>query len=293
MEGFEGDTPGPVPETFGPDTSVPDVHGPATYGPDTYGEAFADVYDDWYADVTDVAATVRRVAALAGPGGRVLELGVGTGRLAVAMGRAGLAVVGVDASAAMLARLAANDPDRLVAVIRGDMVDDLPAGPFDVVLVAYNTLFNLLEGGRQRACFGAVAERLAPGGRFVVEAYVPDLDAPAGAHVTVRSIEVGRVVLSVFDNDPAAQRTTGQFVELTEAGCVRLRPWAVRWATPAELDEMAAAAGLVLEARWADMAGAPFDDHSSGHVSVYRRPPFGGSEGVVAAVDRDHVAGVV
>jgi SAM-dependent methyltransferase len=253
MEGFEGDA-------FGTDA----------YTADTYGEAFADVYDDWYADVTDVAATVRLVAALA-RGGRVLELGVGTGRLAIPIARTGLTVVGIDASEAMLARLRANDPDHLVERTRGDMVDDLPPGPFDLVLVAYNTLFNLPSEVRQRACFAAVAERLVTGGRFVVEAYVPDGDAPAGAHVTVRSIEVDRVVLSVFDNDPDEQRTTGQFVELTEAGGVRLRPWAVRWASPTELDRMAAAAGLALEARWADMAGSPFDDDSSSHVSVYRR----------------------
>jgi len=244
-------------------------YGADVYGANTYGDAFADVYDEWYATVTDVPATVQRVAALAA-GGRVLELGVGTGRLAIPIARAGLTVVGVDASEAMLTRLRHNDPEGRVATVLGDMVDDLPSGPFEVVLVAYNTLFNLPDQPRQRACFRAVHERLAAGGRFVVEAYVPDRDAPGGAQVSVRSIGIDRVVLSVYDHEPGAQRTFGQFVELTEAGGVRLRPWAVRWAPPEELDEMATSAGFALEARWADMAGSPFGEESSGHVSVYR-----------------------
>ncbi len=80
-----------------------------------------------------------------------------------------------------------------------------------------------------------------------------------------------RVVLSVSDHRPEEQRTSGQFVELTEAGGVRLRPWSIRWAPPAELDAMAASAGLALAERFADMAGTPFDEHAAHHVSIYRR----------------------
>ncbi len=150
------------------------------YDDRSYGDGFADVYDDWYADVTDVDATVGRMLALAGPDGRVLELGVGTGRLALPMAAAGLQVVGVDTSAAMLERLAERDPAGLIDVVCGDMVDDLPDGPFDAALVAYNTIFNLLDEQRQLACFAAVAERLAPGGSFVVEAFVPDVEVATG-----------------------------------------------------------------------------------------------------------------
>jgi len=140
------------------------------YGSNSYGDGFADVYDEWYADVTDVGATVARLAELAGPDGNVLELGVGTGRLAVPLADAGLSVTGIDSSTAMLEQLASRDPDGRVVSIAGDMVDDLPAGPFDAALVAYNTLFNLLADGAQQRCFAAVAGRLRPGGRFVVEA---------------------------------------------------------------------------------------------------------------------------
>jgi len=241
------------------------------YTSSSYGDAFADVYDDWYGTVSDVAATVALVARLAAAagGGAVLELGVGTGRLAVPLARAGLAVTGVDASSAMLERLRANDPSGSVTPVLGDMVDDLPAGPFAAVLVAYNTLFNLLSAERQRACFAAVAGRLAPGGAFVVEAFVP---APQGAsQVSVRSLTADRVVLSVSVHDLERQVAEGQYVEIGEAGGVRLRPWAIRWATPNQLDEMAADAGLVRTERWGDVDGRSYTPDSERHVSVYRR----------------------
>ncbi|MDX2378308.1 MAG: class I SAM-dependent methyltransferase [Acidimicrobiia bacterium] len=237
----------------------------------TYGDAFADVYDDWYADVTDVDATVACTLDLAGTGGRVLELGVGTGRLALPMAMAGLTVTGIDSSAAMLAVLAEADSARAVDAHLGDMVDDLPGADFDVALAAYNTFFNLLDAERQQACFRSVADRLRPGGRFIVEAYVPELAISVGSNVSVRSMTTDRVVLSVSQHDPDEQRASGQFVEITEAGGVRLRPWAIRWATPGQLDEMGERAGLRLEARWADMAGATFDADAAQHVSVYVR----------------------
>jgi hypothetical protein len=150
------------------------------------------------------------------------------------------------------------------------MVDELPDGPFDAALVAYNTIFNLLDATTQQRCFTEVARRLVPGGAFVVEAFVPD-DSPAvtPTDVSVRSLAADRVVLSITVNTPQEQRAEGQFVEFTERGGVRLRPWSIRWATPEQLDAMAAAAGMVLADRWADMTMAPFDDDSSAHVSVY------------------------
>lgn len=247
------------------------------YTPSSYGDGLADVYDEWYADVSDVAATVRALAALAGAG-PVLELGVGTGRLALPLADVGLAVHGVDASPAMIERLRAKDPAGTVTVHVGDMVEaldssDLP--PFSLVFVAYNTLFNLTSPGAQAALFGAVAERLAPGGRFVVEAVVPRAAASTGDHVGVRSLGVDHVVLSVSVHDAAGQTADGQFVEITETGGVRLRPWSIRWSTPAQLDAMAVAAGLALERRAASFealsAGRdePVDDR---HVTVYHRP---------------------
>jgi SAM-dependent methyltransferase len=247
------------------------------YDATTYGAAFADVYDEWYTGISDVAATVATLLELAG-GGPVLELAVGSGRLAVPLARAGaprgVSVTGIDASAEMLARLHAHDPDGLVAACAGDMVADLPAGPFTLAFVAYNSLFNLTAAGAHAACFAAVAARLTPGGRFVVEAFVPDTRRD-GDHVAVRTLAADRVVLEITRHRAAEQSADGQFVEFAgapgAAATVRLRPWSIRYATPAQLDDYAAAAGFVLEQRWEDFTGEPFTADSPRHVSVFRR----------------------
>jgi SAM-dependent methyltransferase len=240
------------------------------YGPTSYGEGFADVYDEWYPGADDVAAVVGFVAGLArSRPGRLLELGVGTGRLAIPLAVHGIDVHGVDTSSAMLDRLRARDPDGRVTVIVGDMVDDQPAGPFDVVLVAYNTLFNLESAERQAACFVAAAERLAPEGALVVEAFVPEDPPREGSILGVRSMTTSEVVLSVSTHDPVGQRAQGHFVHLADGETVRLRPWAIRYAPPAELDAMANAAALSLRERWEDFHGRPFTADSPRHVSVY------------------------
>lgn len=236
----------------------------------TYGDAFADVYDDWYDDVSDVGATVALVHELAA-GGSVLELGVGTGRLAIPLAQRGCRVVGIDSSAAMLRACAAKQGDVALSLIHGDMVDDLPSGPFAAALIAYNTIFSLPTPERQGALFAAVAERLAPSGALVVEAAVPDPQRKEGGTVGVRSMHADRVVLSIDVHHPDEQRVDGQFVELSESGGVRLRPWSIRYTTPAELDAMASRAGLRLTHRWEDTSRSPFVSDSPTHVSVYTR----------------------
>ena len=150
--------------------------------------------------------------------------------------------------------------------------EDLPPGPFAVVLVAFNTFFGLTTAEDQARCFAAVADRLTADGSFVVEGFVPDDELiEAGSRVEVRSLTAHRVVLTVSRHDAVAQRAEGQFVELTEEGGVRLRPWSLRYAPPEELDAMAAAAGLGLAERWSAWDGTPFTGSSAHHVSRYRR----------------------
>jgi SAM-dependent methyltransferase len=231
------------------------------------------VYDDWYRGLSDVDVAVAALLELAGKG-RVLELGVGTGRLAIPLANAGvdrsIAVSGIDSSVAMIDVMRTKPGAELVDVHVGDMVDAMPDGPFELVFVAYNTLFNLADADRQASCFAAAADRLMPGGRFVVEAFVPDEPPRDGAAVTVRSMTVDRVVLSVSVHHPAEQLAEGQFIELTEAGTVRLRPWSIRYAPPDELDAMAAAAGFQLEHRWLGFGDRDFRDGDDRHVSVWR-----------------------
>ncbi|MDP9020221.1 MAG: class I SAM-dependent methyltransferase [Actinomycetota bacterium] len=249
------------------------MHG---FDASTYGERFADVYDDWYGDVSDVEATVEAVAGLAGDG-PVLELGIGTGRLALPLKAAGLEVHGIDASPAMLERLRAKPGGKAVPVVIGDFADvavEVPGG-FAVVLVAYNTLFNLGSAAAQRRCFANVARRLRPGGALVVEAFVPPAASEGpDAAVTPSVVEHDRVVLQVTRRDPAAQTVDGSVVSITEHG-IRLRPWHIRYASPDELDAMAGAVGLSPAERWSGWRGEPFGPGSDRHVSVYRRPAVG------------------
>lgn len=244
------------------------------YDETSYGDAFADVYDDWYASISDVVATTATLIDLAG-GGPVLELGVGTGRLAVPLAEAGhergVTVTGLDASRAMLDRLAERDPDRLVTPRLGDMAGPLPRGPFRLAVVAYNTLFNLTTTDLQARCFHEVAAVLEPGGRFVVEAFVPARSATRSSDVAVRTLTADRVVLSVSLQDPERQTAEGQFVEFTEAGGVRLRPWSIRYSTADELDRMADDAGFEVEHRWASFDRTAFHDDADRHVTVFRR----------------------
>jgi SAM-dependent methyltransferase len=248
------------------------------YDAGTYGERFADVYDDWYGDVTDADACTAALASLAGAngGGPVLELGVGSGRLALPLAERGVEVHGIDASPAMLDRLRAKPGSDLVRVTVGDMAAlDLADPPaFAVVFVAFNTFFNLATEAAQRRCLTRVAELLAPNGAFVLEGFVPadaDGDGVDGS-VTPSRLTADEVVLTVSQRDRAAQTITGQHVHITEAG-IRLRPWHLRYLSPAQLDELASGAGLVLEHRAAGWDGEPFTDESTVHVSTYRHRP--------------------
>ncbi len=261
------------------------------YDAATYGDRFAEVYDDWYGDLTDAEACIDLIAELAarspaGHGaeghtgddtndddhdtGAVLELGVGTGRLAIPLAGRGLRVVGVDASPAMLAHLAAKPGGEQVEAVLGDMAAP-PLGDrrFAVVFVAYNTLFNLIDPADQQRCLADAATRLSPAGSVVVEAFVPEPDRVADA-VTARTITADRVVLSVSRTDAGGQQALGQYVDITEAG-IRLRPWHIRWSTPAQLDDMAATAGLVVADRWADWHLTPFHADAPAHVTRYVR----------------------
>jgi SAM-dependent methyltransferase len=247
------------------------------YEPGTYGDAFADVYDEWYADVGDPAVAAATLADLAG-GGPVLELGVGSGRLAIPLARTGTPVWGIDASPSMLARLGGREGGDAVRAVHGDMTDPGaalaaaggdPPRSFSVVVAAFNTFFLLPTEDAQRRCLHGAAELLAPAGVVVLECFVPG-DPPAAVERVLepRTIAVDHVVFSLSTHDPVTQVVRGQHVELRETG-TRLRPWVVRYATPDQLDELAAAAGLRLRERWAGWDRGAFDDRAAMHVSVY------------------------
>jgi SAM-dependent methyltransferase len=236
----------------------------------SYGRSFADVYDAWYDDISDVAATVAHVHELS-KRGRVLELGVGTGRIALPLVSAGLEVVGIDASEEMLDALRTKDAAKRVHAVLGDMADLPFASTFSLVLVAFNTLFNLAGHDRIETCFAEVARVLLPDGVFIVEAFVPPLPGEARDDcVSVREIRDDLVVLTAATRTHHDHSITGSHIEIGPAG-VRLRPWRLCYATPAELDVFATNAGLELATRHGGWHAERYDHESTTHVSVYRK----------------------
>lgn len=249
---------------------------------DTYGESFADVYDEWYQGVSDAAAVAAFVAARAGAG-PVLELGVGTGRLAAPLLAHGRAVVGLDASAAMLARCRRRGLEGSgLRLVRADMASLPFRGPLGAVLIGFNTLFNLAHVEAQRGLFAQVAAMLAPDGVLVVEANQTDALAGGPERWIGRSSMTaatagpegdrgrsGAVTVVATELDREAQVIVGQHVEVGPAG-VRFRPWRLRWATTDQIDGFASAAGLVLAERHGGWDGEAWDPAGDAHVSVYR-----------------------
>ncbi len=221
------------------------------------------MYDEWYDDVSDAAATAAFIDGF-GTNQRVVELGVGTGRLAAAIRSRGHEVIGVDSSRAMLDRL-----DRNVA---GDAtessMDALPVrgGCADIVLVATNTLFNLTDTAAQSAVFTEARRVLRLGGRFVVEADRPATTGSPRDPVGVRSVEFDRVVLTATQRD--GDVITGQHIEITD-GSIRLRPWRIRMVDVDGLDQMADAAGLRLGDRFSGWNRTPFSPDDPHAVSVW------------------------
>ncbi|HEY5173073.1 MAG TPA: class I SAM-dependent methyltransferase [Acidimicrobiia bacterium] len=238
------------------------------FGPETYGDRVADVYDDWYKPL-DTAAEVALLAELA-HGGRALELGIGTGRVAIPLAAQGVEVHGIDASPAMVERMRAKPGGDAIAVTIGDMADVPVEGRFALVFVVFNTFFQLYSQETQLRCFANVAAHLHPGGRFVIHAFVPDTSrVEAGEHLAVKEASLDRVRLDASVFDAQEQRLDTTQVRITEDG-TRLVHAKLRFAWPPELDLMARLAGLTLEDRWATFDKQPFNGESAFHVSVYR-----------------------
>jgi SAM-dependent methyltransferase len=240
------------------------------WGPATYGDRIARYYDELHGDRADTALAVDRLATLAGSG-RVLELGVGTGRIALPLAVRGLEVHGIEASEVMLAKLREKPGGDAISVNVSDFADVDAPGPFSLVFVVFNTFFALVTQAQQIRCFQNVAERLVPGGRFVIEAFVPDLARfDREQRVNATRVEVDWVLLEATVHRRNEQRIDSMQVLIREDGS-QLNPVQLRYAFPSELDLMARLAGLRLEARWGGWDRRPFGTDSTQHVSVYAR----------------------
>ncbi|MCU1345631.1 MAG: hypothetical protein JWL70_1897 [Acidimicrobiia bacterium] len=236
-----------------------------------YGSAIADEYDGLYAGYWDTDSAVACLAALAGDG-PLLEFGIGTGRLAIPLAQQGLEVHGIDGSAEMVQRLIENHSGPEIPVAIGDFSTADVGRRFALVLLAVNTIFALPDQQAQVRCFANAARHLLPGGRFVVEAWLPDLAAFQRPRlVRPRILNADRISIEVVELDPV-----NQMMRTTQAvfrdGSVRLYPANHRYAWPAEMDLMAQLAGFELEDRWSNWQREPFTATSTNHVSVYRLP---------------------
>ena len=241
-----------------------------------YDDERAEAYDRRHGERFAEAETTAELLAglVAGsPGARVLELGIGTGRLALPLAARALEVHGIDSSPAMVDRLRAKPRGADLPVVIGDFADvgTLVQGHYDLVLLAFNALFELLSQDEQCRCLAGAAAHLAPGGALVVEALAPELTRLEQS-LTVMSLSADEVVLQATSHDPLSQVVRGHDVVLTETAPARLRPWSIRYATVPELDLMARLAGLQLMERWGGWQREPFTAQSSRHVSVYRPP---------------------
>lgn len=241
------------------------------YSAGIYGDAVADVYDELLEPMASTtAATVEFLAGLA-PGGRALELGVGTGRIALPLAARGVQVHGIDASPQMLERLRAKPGGAAVTASVADFGDVAAPGAFDLIYVVFNTLYGLPTQEQQVECVSRVAAKLRPGGGFVVEAFVPDqsrFDSRRSVS-TEDPAEPGR--LEVARHDPVRQTIFARQVLPTGMG-TKVLPVHMRYIWPSELDLIAQLAGLVLAERVGGWNREPFSAASAYHVSVYSKP---------------------
>ncbi|MFE5328102.1 class I SAM-dependent DNA methyltransferase [Embleya sp. NPDC056575] len=233
--------------------------------------AVAEVYDEWTGPLPDTPATVEFLAARAGKGA-VLELGVGTGRVALPLAATGLEVIGIEGADKMIDKLRQRPGGDTFPVILGDMADVAVDRTFSLVYIVFNTFLCLLDQRDQVRCLRNAAEHLEPDGTLVTEMHVPDLtrtDAD-GQRLATGSVERDRVFLEATMHDPVRQRIRTQVVVVSERG-IRLYPNQVRYVWPAELDLMAQLAGLELSDRYGGWTGEPFTAKSTRHVSVFRK----------------------
>jgi SAM-dependent methyltransferase len=219
----------------------------------------------------DPGPAVEFLAELAGDG-RVLELASGAGRVALPLAARGIPVEGVEGSPAMVAHMRRHPGGSELPVVVGDLADVPVTGPFRLVYLVFNTLFNLVDAEKQARCFHNVSRVLAPGGEFVIEAFVPDpADFDRDEQLQRRSVTEDSATFRIHQYDRAAQTFIRQTITFDRDG-VHLTPFGMRYLWPEQIDALAEQAGLRLAARYADWHRTPFTETSTDHISVYAKP---------------------
>lgn len=243
------------------------------YDERTYGQRWSPYYDDIYSAVDD--SIIDLLARHAGKPPRALELAVGSGRIALPLAEKGIEVSGIEISEAMVDKLRDKPGGEDIEVSIGDFGDVDVDGTFPLIYLAFNTLFGLLDQDRQVECFQNVAEHLEPGGCFIIDCFVPDVKRFDKFNTRMGVSSIGSVDEHAYEMtvyDPVRQYLSTHYVKRLEDGETVVLPIEIRFAWPSEIDLMARLAGLELEDRfgWYDLR--PFNEGSSSHMSIYRKP---------------------
>jgi SAM-dependent methyltransferase len=240
---------------------------------DVWDEATAQRYDYTSAFMFDPAVlnpTVDLLAELAGTG-PVLEFAIGTGRIGVPLADRGLSVSGVELSAPMVAELRKRADEAALPVVIGDMATSTVSGEFSLVYLVWNAIGNLRTQREQVECFRNAARHLKPGGRFVIELWVPGIRRfPPGQPGVPFHIGESHVGFDTYDM--ATQQGTSHHYWRNQDGTARYGSSNFRYIWPSECDLMAQLAGMHLESRYADWDRSPFTSDSESHVSTWRTP---------------------
>lgn len=234
----------------------------------------AEQYDELSNYASRAPETDAEVAGLAqlARGGRVLELGVGTGRVAIPLAATGLDVHAIDLDPAMLDQLRSKPGSEAVTVHLGDMADMDVDGSFDLIYAVFGTLFMLPTQDDQLRCFRHAAHKLTLNGKLVIEALMPrPTTYEGGGKVTVADANDERVIINVSQSDALAQTIQIRQIVLGPSG-IEIHPVRIRYSWPSELDLMARLADLGLHARWSNWEGRPFTAEDQRHISVYELP---------------------
>ena len=238
---------------------------------DYFGERVAERYDERYADLSDPAVVDPIVAFLAdlARDGAALELGIGTGRIALPLVQRGVRVHGIDLSEAMVARLRAKPGAEQIGVTIGDFATTTVEDAFSVAYLVANTIMNLTTQDEQVACFRNAAAHLEPGGCFVIEVLVPGLRRlPPGE--TFQPFDVSATHLGFDEYDVARQGLVSHHYWIADGKAEVFSP-PFRYVWPSELDLMARLAGMTLRERWSGWKPEPFTSDSTKHVSVWEK----------------------
>lgn len=238
----------------------------------------AEIWDDHAALVYDTPGTgmfapevlnpaVDRLVELAGDG-RALEFAIGTGRVALPMLARGVPVAGIEIAPAMLAQLRTKVSETDLPVTLGDMTNAQVPGPFSLVFLVFNGISNVMTQGQQVEIFRNAARHLSPGGRFVIELWVPTLPHPAGPQAVVGKAAADYVQLDLCDT--VAQTVMSHHFRMADGTSAHVFRTPHRWIWPSELDLMGQLAGFHLESRHADWAGGAFTGASGQHISTYK-----------------------